>query len=588
VDRTVPHTGSEEIELYIRTYYSLLRSTTDVQIRTLEETHTLMGSSLHLKAKDNLPDISAFIYSILRLPFCMIDVERIVLGQSQEVFVQEGIGEVENWQPVVAKARRRRSFFDGKKTLACFIGSRSDIDDMIPILTAFQIEWNKLNLILRGDQVRKYLENPVEGEAGIAVLAEGIDIDTGDLRRLQSVLEDDFWPMMQMISEQEKRFRVRLLASSLKDYRRATQMWWDAVEAVEPSLIQRPVYFVSSNTHSLVNLLSGYALRHEQELIEYLERPDCADLIAEWDEIQNEQVRSSRENFLYYVLKKYLSMPDGKNLEAARLADEHAIGIQRIPSRHVFDVEVQIIDLSQLREDWIDPRLHLPGFEALADSDALIVNIDYPLGVAAYLLLSHIATRVGAMRGVYIMGKAATLNGVVGDIMIPNVIHDEQSQNTFLFENSFNAADLGDDLLYGTVLDNQKAVSVRGTFLQTPSYMDVFYREGYTDIEMEAGSYLSAIYEMFRPQRYPDNEIVNLHGLGFDLGILHYASDTPLSEGLNLGAGSLSYYGMDPTYSSSLAILRRIFGMEIDRINKASSQSIRVKRGKAEKSTGNA
>jgi hypothetical protein len=113
------------------------------------------------------------------------------------------------------------------------------------------------------------------------------------------------------------------------------------------------------------------------------------------------------------------------------------------------------------------------------------------------------------------------------------------------------------------VLDNQKAVSVRGTFLQTPRYMDVFYKEGYTDIEMEAGPYLSAIYELFRPKRHPENEIVTLYGLPFDLGILHYASDTPLSKGKNLGAGSLSYYGMDPTYASSIAILRRIFELEL-------------------------
>jgi len=146
------------------------------------------------------------------------------------------------------------------------------------------------------------------------------------------------------------------------------------------------------------------------------------------------------------------------------------------------------------------------------------------------------------------------------------VVHDEQSQNTYLFENCFAAANVSEDLVYGTVLDNQKAVNVRGTFLQTPRYMDVFYREGYTDIEMEAGPYLSAIYEMYRPKRYPDNEIVNLYGLPFDLGILHYASDTPLSsKGVNLGAGSLSYYGMDPTYAASLAILRRIFDLEIGR-----------------------
>ena len=101
-------------------------------------------------------------------------------------------------------------------------------------------------------------------------------------------------------------------------------------------------------------------------------------------------------------------------------------------------------------------------------------------------------------------------------------------------------ADVGEDMVYGTVLDNQKTVSVRGTFLQNLRYMDVFYREGYTDIEMEAGPYLSAVYEMYRPKRHPDNEIVNLYGLPFDLGILHYASDTPLGKGRNLGVGPAS------------------------------------------------
>jgi hypothetical protein len=151
--------------------------------------------------------------------------------------------------------------------------------------------------------------------------------------------------------------------------------------------------------------------------------------------------------------------------------------------------------------------------------------------------------------------------------MIPSVVFDEQSHNTYLFENCFRAGDVEADLVYGTVLDNQKAVSVRGTFLQTPKYIDVFYREGYTDIEMEAGPYLSAIYEMARPKRYPTDEIVNLHELPFELGILHYASDTPLSKGRNLGAGSLSYYGMDPTYAASLAVLRRILAREVERMD---------------------
>ena len=94
--------------------------------------------------------------------------------------------------------------------------------------------------------------------------------------------------------------------------------------------------------------------------------------------------------------------------------------------------------------------------------------------------------------------------------------------------------------------------------------MDVIYREGYTDIEMEAGPYLSAISELFRPTRHPVDEIINLYGLPFDLGILHYASDTPLTKGGNLGAGTLSYFGVDSTYATSLAILRRIMQKEYE------------------------
>ena len=39
VDRQPPRTTSNEIDLYIRTYYSLLRSTGDVRVRAFEEAH---------------------------------------------------------------------------------------------------------------------------------------------------------------------------------------------------------------------------------------------------------------------------------------------------------------------------------------------------------------------------------------------------------------------------------------------------------------------------------------------------------------------------------------------------------------------
>jgi uncharacterized protein YciI len=62
--------------------------------------------------------------------------------------------------------------------------------------------------------------------------------------------------------------------------------------------------------------------------------------------------------------------------------------------------------------------------------------------------------------------------------------------------------------------------------------------------------------------RYPSGEAVNFSKLPIDLGIIHYASDTPYTQARTLGARGLSYYGMDSTYASSVAILRRIFSLE--------------------------
>jgi len=568
MERTVPSTASDEISLYLRTIYSLLRSSAEFQIRTLEETHAATSSALHPDARKPVLDTSAFIYSLLRLPDCMADVKSVILGQSDTVFRQHGYDEIEKWQQVSARARRRRCFFNRKDTLACYIGSRSDLDDIIPVLVAYQIEWNKLHQSLQHwptDLTWRAVDRDPEA---FKSLAATLEISMEDLERLRTIWGKAFSANLQRIAHKRCRIGVRLLSGSLADYRLATRMWWDNIEKVSPELNDRPVYFISSNTHSLPNLLTGFALQHQIELQRFLERKDNRDLKAEWESITSHQVPSSLENFWYYVMKKYQQTNEGMHMLSAQARTENETGIVRVPSEHYFDVEAQRIELRKLNPAFFDPRLDGGDFSWLEKSEALILNIDYPLGMGAYNLLVKIAEHAQPILGVYIMGKAATLNGRLGDVMIPNVVQDEHSQNTYLFQNCFSAAEVTPYLQFGSVLDNQKAVSVFGTFLQNPRIMDVIYREGYTDIEMEAGPYLSAVYEMSRPKRHPVNEIVSLYPLPFDMGILHYASDTPFSKGKNLGAGTLSYFGMDSTYASTLAILRRIFKLEQARLAK--------------------
>ena len=85
---------------------------------------------------------------------------------------------------------------------------------------------------------------------------------------------------------------------------------------------------------------------------------------------------------------------------------------------------------------------------------------------------------------------------------------------------------------------------------------------------MEAGPYLSALFEDSTLERHPQDSAINLMQMQehFDLGIIHYASDTPYTRAHTLGARGLSFYGMDSTYASTIAILQRIFTMESKRL----------------------
>ena len=409
---------------------------------------------------------------------------------------------------------------------------------------------------------------PANSEA-FRQLGELLRVSEDDLARLYTVLGDQFTETMEIFRSRRADFTIQLLSGSLNDYRRATVNWWNNIEEKALQLKDRPVYFVSSNTHSLTNLLSGYALGKKDELLNYINEHEPV-LQAEWVEINRKETQSNPENFYYYAMKKYLGTETGEPLIEDQFQFERNRGINRIPSRHSFDVEANIVEMDKLDPCTIDPRLVPDGcddaLEFLSKSNAVILNIDYPLGYAAYNLLTKTAESVSEILGIYIMGKAASLNGVRGDVIIPEVVYDEHSQNTYIFANNFTAKDVAPHLTFGTVLDNQKAVTVMGTFLQNKNIMDVIYREGYTDIEMEAGPYLSAVYELSRPQRYPTNQIVNLNKLSFDLGIMHYVSDTPYTKGKNLGAGALSYFGMDSTYAVSITILKRIIALERHRI----------------------
>ena len=74
--------------------------------------------------------------------------------------------------------------------------------------------------------------------------------------------------------------------------------------------------------------------------------------------------------------------------------------------------------------------------------------------------------------------------------------------------------------------------------------------------------------ELVDPRRHPNDEIVHMSNrVPFDVGIIHYASDTPYSRRQSLLSKSMSFFGVDSTYASTIAITRRIFQSEIARLS---------------------
>ncbi len=296
----------------------------------------------------------------------------------------------------------------------------------------------------------------------------------------------DDW--MQEIKKHSSDLRIRLLDSSLVQYARSTNSWLKNILVECPDIQQKSIYFISSNTHCIANMLSGYALHKEQELVEFMNESDNGTFFNEWELIEKKKLSASRENLLYYMLKKYQQTNQGEYTIQEQKDYEKKSGIYRVPSIQTFDVEAQIIDLSKIDLQNIDPRIQTEHIEALKKSNAFLFNIDYPLGMTAFNILSKLSEEFEIYSGIYIREKQL-IKWCAWRCNYSLCVHDMHSENTYFFQNAFSGADIEPWLVYGSILDNQRAVSVFGTYLQNRQFMDALYRGGFTDIEMEGGPY---------------------------------------------------------------------------------------------------
>jgi len=419
-------------------------------------------------------------YVLSRVPSQVVFAEKIILAH--DISDLEKLGyKMQYWEKCSAPDRRRRNFYqENIKTLACLITSLSDVDDLVNSLLAYP--------------------TPLK-------------------------------------------CTIELLDGNEENFREISHNWWHEVNtrSLIFGLSDAPIYFVFSNLHAISNIVGGY-VREEQNQIFQHAQDTYPDLMKKWQEIKDKNVLRVND-FLYYISSLFLK--DKPDYLAKKNSFEVDLGFRKVSVESELFCDASIIPVSALAgSNLVDPYLNIKNKEKISQSKAFIINIDYPLGLSAYYLLSEILKTKLDIKGIYIQGKAAILSGQIGDLQIPMTVFDERDEKEYQVKNVFNE-NFPAIAFQANVHKNQKSVSVYGTFLENREQLETYLNQGVNVVEMEAGPYLKAVEE----NKYSG-----------ELGIINYASDNPLSK--TLAEGPLGIKGVEPTYLGSLSIVQRIIDLE--------------------------
>lgn len=522
------------IGAHLNHYRQTLNLGKPVFLSQFVDTYLQMKPLLHSLAGSNDFDLPAFRYAVTRLPESTYKIKKIFIGQN--------ISDLEKYavktsrQYLVGTPNRRRIMYydDSNQVLGCLINSDSDIDDLINLLLIYLIEIRKIKINLNNIEENK---------------------------ELPALFSSQWSELLAYLSANNFDPEIQLLPLNQAAFTANCHLWWQnqISSSLYLNLNQTPVYFVSSNSHSLVNIVGGFINQKQNYLFDYIAHHH-PDIYTQWFNSKTEHNRYQNNDFLYYLSNVFLKNKPEYFQE--KLLYEKSLGVVEINNLGNFPINIQIIPIKAMAlSPALDSNLKIKDRQKLLANPAVIVNVEYPLGIAAKYLLEEIINYFFNLKGVYIIGKAAILNGTTGDIQIPEIVSDEISNNIIKFPNIFNQF-FPYTANVSHVFSHQKAVCVYGTLLENQNQINNYLQTGFNIIEMELSHYLSVLVQHFLLKNQPLSRgtYYHLDQLPVDLGVIYYASDNPLTK--NLGHETIEFQNIETTYLPSLTILQRIIDLE--------------------------
>ncbi len=519
-----------------------------------------MRPSLHRYCdNETIIDVDALLYTTARLPEGIHLVREVLLQKS----VSADFASLPGIEALRTLSRRRASFRIGPETV--IIVAREDITeilDLVSILTSYYIEASKIHRMLHAshllEDIRALNASGTErGSATFNRLMARLVFEFGTTEEQMELLDEKWggrlFERLQYIGEHlptiHVRFHKGFHAGTLPS-RGPARNWAkriaDHVSRISEGA-ERPIHIISSNTHSTVNVLSSYARLHSEKVLEW-GRANSKD-----DESRNiieSHVNTDQHtNLIYYLLKGYLrAQPD---LMQEKQAEDAQIGITVLPDVFMVGIDCQVIDLCRINFDLVDSRLEL-NRERIMQERPIIINFDYAFGEQAGTIIEELILSFGKrIRSFSIMGKAGTVVGERGGIMIPSYLLQQGRNDIYDIPNGnqLRKEDFKDVAFRSQVHVGGPMLTVLGTVLQNHSMLRE-YKEvwGILGLEMEGIPYMRKIHQCHKLGHLKKDITVNVG---------YYASDVPLVPGETLSR-ELSFAGVDATYGINIAILNKL------------------------------
>ncbi len=525
-------------------------------------------------------ELNGLEYVIDRLPKGIEQCTKIILTEED----QFGSTPFEAIQPL----KRRRISYKISKNEICFIISRgiSEIYDIITHLTFLNIEAKKIYRRIQDDSGNTRIEWDLLEKIALStkkLSAKGLD---SAIWNLSIILGRSFHEtresfesleknkqnhksnngLFQLIYnlgkriENEHKSREDTLViyftpslMSIIGHQQYGKIWAENIrkKLIELGCCNRPVHIISSNPHSVVNVLYAFnALKDETDVKE----------------------TSGLYDFFTLLKKKRNKIID--------FAEKH--GFIRLPDRSGSNIDCQIIDTSKFGKLKFHPEIKFNTFNTNENrksntdqnTDPVILVMDYAFGTQAFELMERLLYTLSdngdqlekkipgveknkiddkkkepffKIESISIMGKAGILAGKKGDIMLSSAYVCEGTSDNYIVENNLKSIDFDDDVnvFTGTM------ATVLGTSLQNRDVLEMFQKDwNAIGLEMEGGYYQKAVSAAII-KGYISKDI--------KMRYAYYASDNPMAMGNTLASGPMGEEGIKPTYMITKAILQKIF-----------------------------